>query len=307
MAQEMLAGSAVASGESQSFYIFGHNISHSLSPTLHNAGFQEINFGGHYRIHESPDVDESVVDLIKQPGFGGASVTFPHKLQIGQHLDYITTAASAVGAVNTVVVDRSSGGDRRLVGDNTDWSGIRTCILQAWKEGMEKLPAVVLGAGGAARAACFAIQSLGIREVILVNRTRSSAEKMIAHFPELRFSYFPTLREVPVMGLRTSPIQVIIGCIPVDNMGEPDIPEELFTSAPYGVVVEMAYRPLVTPMMQVTSRYAGWAVFNGTDVLKEQAYAQFELWTGQKAPSSIMSQAMQKEVDQRELRIKTRT
>ncbi|KAI1367712.1 hypothetical protein F5Y08DRAFT_326571 [Xylaria arbuscula] len=297
----MPSGLTAAPAEGQSFYIFGHNISHSLSPTLHNAGFRELNFKGRYRIHESPNVDESVVDLIKQPEFGGGSVTFPHKLQIGRHLDRITAAASAIGAINTVVIDRSGPENRSLIGDNTDWTGIRTCILQVWEEGMGKSPALVLGAGGAARAACFAIQSLGIREVILVNRTRSTAEKLIAHFPKLRFSYFPALQEITVPNIGIPPVQVVVGCIPVDQMDESDIPEKLFSAATRGVIVEMAYRPLVTPMMQVASRYAGWAVFNGTDVLKEQAYAQFELWTGQKAPSVVMSQAMQKELEKREL------
>ncbi|KAI1298081.1 hypothetical protein F5Y03DRAFT_274904 [Xylaria venustula] len=295
---------AAASGQIQRFYIFGHNISHSLSPTLHNTGFQEIGFPGYYKIHESPSVDTSVVSLINQSDFGGASVTYPHKLQISPHLDRITIAGSAVGAINTIVVDRSIDGKRSLVGDNTDWAGVRTCIFHVWEKEMENSPALVLGAGGAARAAVYAIRSLGIRKVILVNRTRTRAEKMIAHFPDLSFSYFSTLHQVTAAGVE--PVRIIVGCVPVDGIHESDIPEDLFVSAPSGVLVEMAYRPLVTPIMQVASRHANWAVFNGTDVLKEQAYAQFKLWTGYKAPTDIMSLAMRKEVEQRELRAKAR-
>ncbi|KAI0975636.1 hypothetical protein F4678DRAFT_276192 [Xylaria arbuscula] len=304
MAEDTNPGPAVAIRKVQRFYIFGHNISHSLSPTLHNAGFQEIGFPGHYKIHESLSVDTGVVSLINQADFGGASVTFPHKLQISPHLDRVTIAGSAVGAINTIVVDRSVDGKRSLVGDNTDWAGIRTCILHVWKKGMENSPALVLGAGGAARAACYAIQSLGIRRVILVKKTRANAEKMIAHFPDLSFSYFSTLHQVTAAGVE--PVRIIVGCVPVDTIDESNIPQDLFASTPSGVLVEMAYRPLVTPMMQVASRHAKWAVFNGTDVLREQAYAQFEMWTGYKAPTDIMSLAMRKEVEQRELRAKAR-
>jgi hypothetical protein len=86
------------------FYIFGNNISHSMSPTLHNAGFKELGLPHHYSIHETSNVDINIHNLMSQPDFGGASVTFPHKLQIGKYLSKTSESAKLIGAVNTVVV-----------------------------------------------------------------------------------------------------------------------------------------------------------------------------------------------------------
>ncbi|GKU12881.1 unnamed protein product [Fusarium langsethiae] len=142
--------------DKKQFFIFGHNISHSLSPTLHNAGFQELGFPHHYRIHESENVDQTVEEMINRPDFGGASVTFPHKLQIGKLLDTVSEQGQNIGAINTIVVQEANG-RRMLHGDNTDWIGIRRCITKSGIQDFSLSSALVLGAGGAARAACYAI------------------------------------------------------------------------------------------------------------------------------------------------------
>ncbi|KAI0552338.1 hypothetical protein F4679DRAFT_535323 [Xylaria curta] len=281
------------------FYIFGHNISHSLSPALHNAGFKEIGLRGHYSIYESPNIDASVERLIDEPEFGGASVTFPHKLQVGRLLDHITPAAYAVGAINTIIVENNGDGKRILVGDNTDWSGIRTCVLHARKDGLERSPALVWGAGGAARAACYAIQSLGIREVFILNRSRESAERMAKDFPELKFSICSTMQEFLDKSIRGPPVRVVVSCIPADHLDESQILDALF-AAPSGVLIEMAYRPPVTATMKVVSRHPQWTVFNGMDVLVEQGFLQFKKWTGRDAPTEVMKTAMEQEITKRE-------
>ncbi|KAH8664493.1 hypothetical protein BX600DRAFT_512523 [Xylariales sp. PMI_506] len=320
---------AAAGQYQQQFYIFGHNISHSLSPALHNAGFQEISFHGRYTIHESPEVDHSVEAIIAQPDFGGASVTFPHKLHVHRLLDEITPAAQAMGAINTIIAEneppqppplprqrqqqqqQQDGGKtrthRRLVGDNTDWQGIRTCIQRAWVPEMAGSPALVWGAGGAARAACFALRSLGVREVRIVNRTRASAEAMAAQFPDLQCSIFATLHE-SITGVRAqqqqenSPVRIVVACVPADDVDESQIPEDLISAPSSAVLVEMAYRPPVTTLMQAAGRYPEkWTVFNGMDVLQEQGFAQFKLWTGQDAPKAVMLASMRKELERRRL------
>src|ERR1700761_4218201 len=126
------------------FFIFGNNISHSLSPALHNAGFKELGYPGRYDIHESTMVDNSVEKLIGEPNFRGASVTYPHKLQIGKLLDVVTPRAKSIGAVNTIIVRHS--GPRILEGDNTDWSGIKACIVNSNITNFKSLSAIVLGA-----------------------------------------------------------------------------------------------------------------------------------------------------------------
>jgi shikimate-5-dehydrogenase len=280
------------------FYIFGNNISHTLSPHMHNAAFAKLRYPGHYTIHETKAVDESVERLMRQPNFGGASVTFPHKLQIGKFVDVITPRAASVGAVNTVVVKESPYG-RVLEGDNTDWSGIRSCVVKNRLPDIESSTAVVLGAGGAARAACYALETLRVRDVIIVNRSRSNAEEMAKHFPGLSTQVCTKLDDV--RSVAKTPVRIVVGCIPADDLTEKSVPCNLFSGAESGVLVEMAYRPLETGLMKVASRHPVWRIFKGMDVLREQAYAQFELWTGQDAPTEVMEEAMEVELKRRRL------
>jgi len=288
--------SAAENKPSLNFFIFGNNISHTLSPHMHNAAFAKLRFPGHYTVHETKAVDESVERLMRQSDFGGASVTFPHKLQIGKFVDAITPRAVSVGAVNTVVVKQSESG-RVLEGDNTDWSGIRSCIVKNHLRDIESSTAVVLGAGGAARAACYALETLRVKDVIIVNRSRSNAEEMARHFAGLSTQVCAKLDDVN--SAAKTPVRIVVGCIPADDLMEDNVPSNLFSGVESGVLVEMAYRPLETGLMKVASRYSGWRVSKGMDVLREQAYAQFELWTGQDAPIEVMEEAMEVELKRR--------
>ncbi|KAH7136955.1 hypothetical protein B0J13DRAFT_448939, partial [Dactylonectria estremocensis] len=109
----------------------------------------------------SEQVDETVEEIIRRPDFGGASVTLPHKLQIDRLLDSLSPRGEKIGAINTVVV-RESHGERTLHGDNMDWVDIKRCIEKSGVRDLELSAAVVLGAGGAARVACYVIQCVGI-------------------------------------------------------------------------------------------------------------------------------------------------
>ncbi|KAL1624268.1 hypothetical protein SLS56_007970 [Neofusicoccum ribis] len=278
------------------FYIFGRNISHSLSPALHNAGFQELGLPYRYSIHESEEVDQTVEELINAPSFGGASVTFPHKLQVGRLLSSLSPSAERIGAVNTIVRTESNG-RKLLLGDNTDWSGIKACIVKSSVSDYQSPSALVVGAGGAARAACYALQTLQVPEIIVVNRTRSRAVEMAQHFANTKFRIFESLEELASSG--EGDVRLIVACVPADDLTEEKIPRSLFSQKGSGVLIEMAYRPLETGMMKVVKCFPGWEVFRGTDVLEEQAYAQFELWTRERAPMSVMREAMQAEVASR--------
>ncbi|KAJ4299496.1 hypothetical protein N0V90_004741 [Kalmusia sp. IMI 367209] len=273
----------------QNYFIFGHNISHSLSPTLHNTGFHELGLPHHYAVHQTEAVDTTVENILKQPNFGGASVTFPHKLQIGRLLDSISPSAQKVGAVNTIVV-QGHGSERHLLGENTDWVGIRRCIERSTQGDLGTSTMLVLGAGGAARAACYTAQVLGVAQLLIVNRTVSRGEDMASNFQQVQSCVLGTFQEA--VKIATTPIRVIVACVPADDLGEEKIPSELFSGSATGVLVEMAYRPQITGMMKVAARYPGWKVCKGIDVLEEQAYEQFQMWTGKPPPVGAMHEAM---------------
>lgn len=260
------------------FYIFGNNISHSLSPTIHNTAFAELGLPHHYSIYETPEINNDVVELMTSPNFGGASVTFPHKLQVQPHLQSLSASAQALGAVNTIVVNSTPAG-RQLRGDNTDWLGIRNCIKNSGVE-LQGNHATVLGSGGAARAACFALQNLGYGRINVVNRTTENAERLAKVFPATQFDIQESLSASP-------PTSLIVACIPADDLSPSDIPDHIFAEGG-GVVIEMAYRPVVTALMEVASKRSGWKVTGGVDVLREQGYAQFQLWTGRRAPVKVI-------------------
>lgn len=294
----------------QRFFIIGNNIAHSLSPTIHNTAFAELGLPHQYSIYETFSVDDRVKNLIREPDFGGASVTYPHKLAIGPFLDELSEAARLIGAVNTVVVTAGGTPDlgeavlsntkKILRGENTDWLGIMSVIRKKSKDmnigsatsTMNQEPApqfstssgLIIGAGGAARAAAFALQHLGVRNVTIVNRTTTTAQNLASFFPSLAIVVHSQLEHA-------SASDIIIGCVPADDITEGDIPDHIFRSG-RGIVVEMSYRPPVSALMKTAKRQKGWCVADGVDVLKEQAYAQFEMWTGRRAPVTIIEEAL---------------
>jgi shikimate-5-dehydrogenase len=269
------------------FFIFGNNIAHSLSPTIHNAAFAELGLPHHYSIHQTPEMDDSVRQMLHQPNFGGASVTFPHKLHIKPMLDSVSDSAMKLGAINTVVVEDTAQG-RKLKGDNTDWLGILQCIQNAPSVRLDT--AIVIGAGGAARAATFALQTLGVAKVVVINRTVATAQRLAADFPLLNVEVHSKLSSAPAAN-------IIVACIPADDINEADIPAQMFADGP-GTVIEMAYRPPVTALIKVARKKPLWKVYGGVDVLKEQAYAQFELWTGWRAPVIAIQEALEAKATQ---------
>lgn len=266
---------------SRSFFIFGNRISHSLSPTIHNAAFRELGLPHHYAPFETPQIDEQVRQIIGRSEFGGASVTAPHKLQVQPLLNTLSDAATKIGAVNTIIVQQTTSG-RQLHGDNTDWLGLLALIRKS--VGQPSGNVTVLGAGGAARAAVFALQTFGFTKIQLVNRSAVTAKTLTETFPALEFEIVSSFAEA-------SPSSIIIGCIPVDGMAVSDIPATMFDKS-RGLVIEMSYLPKISALMEVASERS-WHVYGGVDVLKEQAYAQFELWTGRRAPVQAIEEALE--------------
>lgn len=152
--------------------LLGHPVLHSVSPQMQNAAFWASGIPYCYIAFDvKPDLLGSAVEGMKALGFRGANVTIPHKVEIMKHLDEVDTASAQIGAVNTIVADA----DGRLIGYNTDASG----FLEALKSDASFDPcgknALIFGAGGAARACCFALASAGIEGITIVNRSSVNA------------------------------------------------------------------------------------------------------------------------------------
>jgi shikimate-5-dehydrogenase len=279
------------SSPTQRLYIFGKNISFSKSPHMHNAAFAHHSLTNHtYSIREVDSVSDCL-PFIRSPDFKGASVTMPYKLQIAQFCDTVTDEARLMGAVNTLSVHRSADGRRMIRGDNTDWSGLVQCIQTRYPGyNVAKPPKVgwVIGAGGASRAAVYALHKSGVEQIYLSNRTYERAQKIAADFAD-QFRVVPIERWEEMNG---HPADVVIGTVPAETVSEAQFAGVEWRSGG-GLCIDMSYKPRVTTLMRIAEGQKGWATANGLDALLEQGLIQYKIWTGLEGPRDVMSKAIQ--------------
>jgi shikimate 5-dehydrogenase len=148
---------------------------------------------------------------------------------------------------------------------------------------------LVIGAGGASRAALYALFKLGIRNIYLVNRTQSNAEGIAQEFSALfSITVLPNIKAVEEHGVKP---EIIIGTIPADVTSVEDFSGSLF-AAEKGICVDMAYKPRDTPLLKAAMGREGWATVTGVEVLLPQAFVQSEWWLGLPAPKEEMARAL---------------
>lgn len=251
---------------------------------MHNAAFKHHGLPYTYDIRQSPNID-GVADLIAHESFGGASVTMPYKLQVRKFCDQQTEAAKTIGAINTLIV-HGHGGGRTIIGDNTDWSCLHS-IITSYKKRIDSMldTGLVIGAGGASRAALYAMHRAGVQRIFLWNRTASVAEDVKKAFAHVfNITIIPDLQEVSVQP------SVIIGTIPADVTTEQQF-RDLFGSS-NGLCIEMAYKPRETPLLRAAKSKPGWETITGIQVLMAQGFDQYQLWTGMEAPKKVIVDAI---------------
>jgi 3-dehydroquinate dehydratase type I len=179
------------------FGIYGNNVNHSLSPAMHNAAFEASGMPHSYRTFQHSTL-EQLKTLLSDPSIGGLSVTAPFKTQVLPLVHQISHEAEIIGAINTLIPIRSHNGflssERNragtpvaIYGDNTDWIGIRDCIqanLSPVNAVNHRTTALVIGAGGMARAATYALLGLGVRQLFFYSRTCERAQALVDYFEE---------------------------------------------------------------------------------------------------------------------------
>lgn len=266
--------------------LLGHPVGHSLSPAMHDAAFAALGIDGRYEAWDVAPaaLGEAVARLRASAGLLGANVTVPHKEAVMPHLDALTPQAERLGAVNTLVRH-----GERLVGHNTDAEGLAAALRELRRPVAAGL-AVVLGAGGAARAALDVLLGAGCR-VLVHNRTRERAERLVA---ALRGAGDAAVIDAAALRGAVEDADWLVNTTSVGMRGGPPgspLPDGLLPRR--GAVVDLVYRPRPTPLLAAASA-AGLETQDGVPMLVHQGAASFAAWTGRDAPVSAMRAAVER-------------
>jgi len=258
----------------QVYGVIGNPIAHSLSPLLHNSGFIARKLDAVYLPFLVPNLRD-FLKAIPEFAIRGFSVTLPHKQAILKHLDECERLAAEIGAVNTVAIRRNG----TLYGCNTDYVGVLRALER--KLSIAGSRVLIFGAGGSARAAAFALAKAGASVVICARRADAARELARAVGGDV----------VPRRALRSEKFDAILNSTPVGmhpHQGtSPLAPGELHCR----IVMDLIYRPQRTQLLQLAAG-RGLQIVSGAEMFLAQGIAQWEIWTGQRAPEAVMRRAV---------------
>lgn len=334
------------------FFVMGSNVRYSVAPILHNSAFDVYGMPHIYSILQT-DTFEALKGLMRDDDLGGLGLSSPFKTAIIPYLKSMSSDARFIGAVNTVLPIRNLGQEKvadstlphqlsiaeqrnragpvlALHGENTDWKGIRACALRHLSPVNAVTPvstALIIGAGGMARAAVYALIQSGIRHILIYNRTPEHAVDLVDHFEGMYRSSSgdPTDKTEQTQGKRATisifhsledpwPSKlrlptVIVNCSPIPGdriMPAPlleqnrvefepavSVPTAWLKSPTGGVYLELAYNStLPSPELRRICSHQGWIGVPGLEIFIEVASAQFEFWTGRRPPTYIMKRKL---------------
>jgi shikimate dehydrogenase len=255
--------------------VLGWPVAHSRSPAIHNAALRSLAMTDwrYQLLPVAPDLFAETVRALGDSGFVGANVTIPHKHAALSLADSASTVAEAIGAANTL----SFAPDGTIAAENTDAPG----LIEAIGESLSGRRALVLGAGGSARAAVWALLDAGAAEVSVHNRTRERADELA--------------RELGARAVaRPGAADVLVNCTAVGLAAAEDELAQLglndLQPGDYPLVVDLVYREGQTALL-AAARAGGARTLDGLDVLVAQGALSLQLWTGRPAPLEVMRRA----------------
>ncbi|WP_170755518.1 shikimate dehydrogenase [Ruegeria lacuscaerulensis] len=252
--------------------VIGHPVAHSKSPQLHGHWLKTYGLQGHYvPMDVAPEDLQDVLRALPKAGFVGTNVTVPHKEAALRLADEVSDRARKIGAANTLVFQK----DGRIHADNTDGYG----FLENLRSGAPDWspsggPAVVFGAGGAARAVLQALVDAEVPEILLTNRTRERAEI-------LRDEFGPSIKVVDWIqaGNVIEDAELVVNTSSLGMQGQPELRVPLDGLQPGAVVTDLVYAPLKTHLLK-TAEEVGCTTVDGLGMLLHQAVPGFESWFG---------------------------
>lgn len=293
-------------------YLFGKKLTHSLSPFFHNVVYRDLGLRwGQVRL-DSADIP-SFLELARHQDFYGASVTMPNKVAILPHLDELTEECRDVGACNTLFLRTDPETGRRLFcGANTDTIGIRESFYQNVADPdavFHNRPALVVGGGGAARSAIYALWKwMKPTSIYLVNRDASEVQAVIRDCKDRGYGDLLVHVETVSQAESLPAPGAIVACVPdfePQTRGEIQarkVTETFLDKETKGAILEMCYNPTPFTRLGALSEEKGWQVILGTEALIWQGLEQDKYWTGrtlEELPVEQVKAAINERVAQR--------
>ena len=266
--------------------LIGHPVAHSLSGAMQQAAFDALKIDARYELWDRPPIElPDAVEELRGDDFLGANITIPHKERVVPMIDRSTEEAAATGAVNTITRE-----GRRLVGHNTDVAGFEVALDKL--VGRQKMPksAVVLGAGGGARAIVYGLIRAAFQRVIVFNRHLHRAEGLVRHFG--RSAAHMELRAMPwhesIIESEIAKAKVLVNATSI-GLTSDVTPVPAGALIPDLLVLDLIYKR--TRLLR-DAEAAGCTTMDGELMLLHQGAASFSLWTGQPAPLELMADAL---------------
>jgi shikimate dehydrogenase len=253
--------------------VIGHPISHSKSPLIHRFWLQQLGLAGAYEaLDVMPEQLADFISALPAKGYAGVNVTLPHKITAAPMCDNVTPLAALVGAVNTVLVQA----DGRLLGHNTDVAGFSQPLAKMADFKGHK--AVVLGAGGAARAIVAGLASLGVADIHVINRDQAKMDALASIAPVTAANWTQLAAALPGAS-------IVVNSSSLGMTGAPPLTIDLSPLDRAAVVFDIVYAPLDTPLL-VQARARQLRTIDGLDMLIGQAAEAFALFFGE-APDRL--------------------
>ncbi len=267
--------------------VIGWPIKHSLSPAMHNAAFKELGINAEYKLFEvkPEDLKDFILNRKDAAGF---NVTVPHKEKCMALLDSIDPLARSIGAVNTIVIR-----DRKLAGYNTDSYGFITAIKEDLGFEIKGKSVFVLGSGGASRAVSFSLAAGGAKDITLtdlfLDKVKSLAENIKKLYPACDVNIAEPKKiytEEDVSGA-----DLLVNATPIGLKKDDPFLFDISVFRKGLAVYDLVYNPEKTRLVE-TAKNSGLKASGGLGMLLHQGARSFELWTGRKAPVSVMKKAL---------------
>jgi len=268
--------------------LIGYPLGHSLSPKIHAAALKACGLQGDYSLFPiHPEDKQGLKDLLARIRAGeitGLNVTIPHKQNVIELMDELTPTAQAIGAINTIYLR-----ENKLIGDNTDAQGflsdLKRFLTLECDSLLSQKNALVLGAGGSARAVVYALVNDGW-DVTVAARRIEQAGQLVNLFPSRE------VKAITFIDLQPSAFDLLVNTTPIGmtpNIDQSPWPEDL--PFPNAVIYDLVYNPRVTKLVK-EARAHGLSATTGQDMLVEQAALAFEIWTGHNPPRNILIESV---------------